>query len=96
MHVCRYLYLSVAATLIVMAIAVPAEAGQPLKRGLGDFGVSQARHAVSLQPSHLGGLADFTLPHGTRHPVAMVPGLRYEHRTMIPRGICRTDVWGGF
>jgi hypothetical protein len=28
----------------------------------------------------------------TRRPVAMVPGLKYNPRTMIPRGICRADL----
>jgi len=95
MHASRHLRISVATTVIAMAIAVPAQAGQPLKRGLGDFDISQARRAVRSQPSDLGGLAALRLPDATRRPVAMVPGLKYEHWTMIPRGLCRADVWGG-
>jgi len=32
----------------------------------------------------------------TRRPVAMVPGLKFDPGTMIPRGICRAgpDAWG--
>lgn len=102
MHLFRYLYLPVAATLIAMAIAVPAQAGQPPKLGLSDFGISQAASAALLQPSDADdtpvlrrGPADFRRPNATRRPVAMVPGLKYDHRTMIPRGICRANVWGG-
>lgn len=103
MHLSRNLYLSVAATLIAMAIAVPAQAGQPLEQGLSDFGIAQAQSAALMQPTDVDdapvlrrGLADFKQPNvTTRRPVAMVPGLTYDRGTMIPTGICRADVWGG-
>lgn len=100
MHLFRYLYLSVAATLIAIAIAVPAQAGQPLEQGLSDFGIAQAQSAALLQPTEVDdtpvlrrGLADFRRPYARRRPVAMVPGLKYNPRTMIPRGICRAAIW---
>jgi len=93
MHLIRYLYLSVAATLVAMAIAVSAQAGQPLKRVLSDVGISQSPSAVPWQQVELGDSsvsrrrpANCGRAHATRRPVAMVPGLKYDPRTMIPRG----------
>jgi hypothetical protein len=51
--------------------------------------------AVAVAGPALGtGLDEAAYAQATRRPVAMVPGLDFNRRAMIPRGICRVDVFG--
>jgi hypothetical protein len=64
----RYRFLAVIALLVGLAVAVPAQAAQPLKRGLSDFAFAydQRFPAAQAQPSNAPplkrGLSDFGLP----------------------------------
>jgi hypothetical protein len=68
MNCFRYLYLPVAVALVALAIAASAQAGQPLRRGLSDFRISQGPTSLLALPSEKGrtpvlkrGVADFGL-----------------------------------
>jgi hypothetical protein len=87
----RYLYFSATAVLVAMAVTVPAQAGQPLRRGPSDFGLAKTQRAVPTILSRWAdarvvrrGVADFGLPHGYTgsstssepQPRPLAPGVR--------------------
>ena len=72
------------ATVAIGSLATPASAKIDATACTGQLRAQQAAgRATAGAPS-------------MRRPVAMVPGLKYNPRTMIPRGICRAgpDSWG--
>ena len=64
-------------TVAIVSTAAPASAGIDATTCTGQF-----REPQGARSAEIGGST-------TRRPVAMVPRLSYDPRTMSPRGICR-------
>jgi hypothetical protein len=75
---------AVLVALAAFTIASPATAASARRGAAACAGQRQAHRAVARATA--GGAR-------ARRPVAMVPGLRYDPRTMIPRAICRAGAY---
>lgn len=51
--------------------------------------------ALASASTAANGPSELRLAQVKKRPVAMIPGLKFDQRTMIPRGICRAEVWEG-